>query len=414
MALLDTFDAYAREWAVTILIGLGAIAAALIALAVAKIVLRRLARFSLVLRLILERTSAPANLVVPLAVLQVVLGAAPEDLPALASVSLITGLLLIVSLTWFALRAVDALAQAIVRTHPTNVSDNLEARRVQTQTRVLARTVMFVVLVIGFGAALMTFPGVRQIGASLLASAGVAGLVAGIAARPVLGNLIAGLQIALTQPLRLDDVVIIEGEWGRIEEITATYVVVKVWDERRLVVPLQWVIEHPFQNWTRRDTQLLGTVMLWIDYRVALAPLRAELERVCESAPEWDGRVALLQVVDTNERAMQVRALVSAVNASKSWDLRCRVREALIDFLQRQEPDALPRIRAELTQAERAPRRSEPQVPPTRAGVGHSTAIEHPEHGGQHAPPPPKEGEETGVAREGDGQARDKIAASRP
>jgi small-conductance mechanosensitive channel len=320
----------------------------------------------------------------------------------------------IASLTWFAMRAIGALAQAIVQTHPTNVSDNLEARRVQTQTRVLARTVMFVVLVIGLGAGLMTFPGVRQIGASLLASAGVAGLVAGIAARPVLGNLIAGLQIAMTQPLRLDDVVIIEGEWGRIEEITATYVVVKVWDERRLVVPLQWVIEHPFQNWTRREAQLLGAVMLWIDYRVALAPLRAELERICASAPEWDGRVALLQVVDTNERAMQVRALVSAANASKSWDLRCRVREALIDFLQRQEPDALPRIRAELSQAERAPRRTEPQVPPVRAGVGHSTAIEHPEHGGQHAPPLPKEGEGRAAAREGKIEARDKIAASRP
>ena len=309
----------------------------------------------------------------------------------------IAGLLLIASLTWFAMRAVGALAQAIVQTHPTNVSDNLEARRVQTQTRVLARTVMLVVLVIGVGAALMTFPGVRQIGASLLASAGVAGLIAGIAARPVLGNLIAGLQIALTQPLRLDDVVIIEDEWGRIEEITATYVVVKIWDERRLIVPLQWVIEHPFQNWTRREAELLGTVMLWIDYRVALEPLRAELERVCAAAPEWDKRVALLQVVDTNERAMQVRALVSASNASKTWDLRCRVREALIDFLQRQEPDALPRIRAELSQAGQVPRRAAPHAPPTRAGVGHSTAIEQPEHAGRHAPPPPKEGSEETV-----------------
>lgn len=401
MQLFDVFGAYGREWMATALLALAVVTAALIALTAAKLVLRRLARFSVLLRVVLERTSAPANLVVPLAALQVVLGAAPDDLRGITSITRITGLLLITSLTWFAIRAIGALAQTIVQTHPTNVSNNLEARRVQTQTRVLARTVMFVVLVIGLGAALMTFPGVRQIGASLLASAGVAGLVAGIAARPVLGNLIAGLQIALTQPLRIDDVVIIEGEWGRIEEITATYVVVKIWDERRLVVPLQWVIEHPFQNWTRRQAELLGTVLLWLDYRVALAPLRAELERVCAAAPEWDGRVALLQVVDTNERAMQVRALVSAANASKNWDLRCRVREALVDFLQRQEPDALPRIRAELSQAERIAGRTEPRVPPTRAGVGHSTAIEHPEHRGQHAPPPRKEGEEEAAAQEG-------------
>ena len=411
--LLDLLGAYGREWAPTALLASIAAIAALIALAIGKVVLRRLARFSALLRTLLARTSGPAQMVVPLAAVQVVLAAAPGDLHGLALLARMTGLLLIVGMTWFAMRAVGALAQAIVQTHPTNVSDNLEARRVQTQTRVLARTVMFVVLVIGLGAALMTFPGVRQIGASLLASAGVAGLVAGIAARPVLGNLIAGLQIALTQPLRLDDVVIIEGEWGRIEEITATYVVVKIWDERRLVVPLQWVIEHPFQNWTRRESQLLGSVMLWIDYRVALAPLRAELERVCAGASEWDRRVALLQVVDTNERAMQIRVLVSAANASKSWDLRCRVREALIDFLQRQNPEALPRVRAEFSRAEWSARRAEPPGTPAKAGVGHSTAIEHPEHGGQHAPPPPKEGDEQAAPRQAR-TARDKIAASRP
>jgi small-conductance mechanosensitive channel len=391
MNFVATLGDYGRDWASTALLGAIAVVAALVALAIAKSVLNRLARFSVLLRILLKRTNGPAQLVVPLAALQIVLSAAPGDLYGLASVTRITALLLVVALTWFALRAIGAFAQAIVELHPTNVSDNLEARRVQTQTRVLARTVMFVVLVIGVGAALMTFPAVRQIGASLLASAGVAGLVAGIAARPVLGNLIAGLQIALTQPVRLDDVVIVEGEWGRIEEITATYVVIKIWDERRLVVPLQWMIEHPFQNWTRRQTQLLGTVLLWIDYRVALAPLRAELERVCADAPEWDGRVALLQVVDTNERAMQVRALVSAANASKSWDLRCRVREALIDFLQRQEPDALPRIRTEIERRERTPRHKPSSPPPRKAGVGDSTAIEHPEHGGQHAPPPPKD-----------------------
>jgi len=206
----------------------------------------------------------------------------------------------------------------------------------------------------------------------------------------VLGSLIAGLQIALTQPIRLDDVVIIEGEWGRIEEITATYVVVKIWDERRLVVPLQWVIEHPFENWTRREAQLFGTVFLWLDYRVPLAPLRAELERVCDSAPEWDGRVALLQVVETSERAMQVRALVSSADASKGWDLRCRVREALIDFLQRQVPDGLPRLRAEIEEAEKRPVAHKPAPPPVHPGRGDTSSIRRPEHPGMHAPAPQK------------------------
>jgi len=288
---------------------------------------------------------------------------------------------LIAAFTWLAMRAVRAGGEAVIRLHPANVGDNLQARRVQTQSRVLTRTLMFFVLLIGAAAALMTFPGMRQIGASLLASAGVAGLVAGIAARPVLANLIAGLQIALTQPIRLDDVVIMEGEWGRIEEITATYVVVKIWDERRLIVPLQHVIEHPFQNWTRTGSQLLGTVFLWLDYRVPIAPLRAELKRICEAAPEWDGRVALIQVTDTSERGIQLRALVSTPDASTGWDLRCRVREALLDFLQREYPEALPRLRAEVEQMEKqADSRRPPSPPPLAAGKGDSSAIKKPGH----------------------------------
>jgi hypothetical protein len=166
--------------------------------------------------------------------------------------------------------------------------------------------------VIGFALALLTFPEVRSVGAGLLASAGVVGIVAGIAAKPIFGNLLAGLQIALTQPIRLDDVVIVEGEWGRIEEIGRTFVVVAIWDQRRLVVPLQYFIEKPFQNWTRTSANLLGTAFLWVDYGMPLAPLRAELERICRSAREWDGRVCLIQVTDASERAMQLRVLVSA------------------------------------------------------------------------------------------------------
>ena len=247
-----------------------------------------------------------------------------------------------------AVRVVGAGSEVLMQLSSGSADDELQARRIRTETRVLARTIKFFIVLIGVASALMTFPDMRHVGTSLLASAGVVGIVAGIAARPVFGNLIAGLQIGLTQPLRLDDVVIIENEWGVIEEINATYIVVKIWDERRLVVPLEWVIQKPFQNWTRTGSQLLGTVFLWVDYRTAIAPLRVELERVCKAAPEWDGRVAMIQVTDANERAVQIRALVSAADAGKAWDLRCRVREALIDYLQRECPDALPRLRAEV------------------------------------------------------------------
>ena len=254
---------------------------------------------------------------------------------------------LIAAVTWLAARAILALEEAILNGHPTDVEDNLQARRIHTQTRVLARILIFAVGLVGFSLILMTFPSVRQLGASLLASAGIVGLVTGLAARPVLGNLIAGLQLALAQPIRLDDVVIVEGQWGRIEEITLAYVVIRTWDDRRLVVPLQYFIEHPFENWTRSTSRLLGTVELFADYRVPVDVLRAELERIVRQAKEWDGRVCLLQVTDVTEHAVKVRALVSAADSGRAWDLRCRVREALLAFLQREHPHCLPRLRTE-------------------------------------------------------------------
>ncbi|HEX2829632.1 MAG TPA: mechanosensitive ion channel family protein [Burkholderiales bacterium] len=375
----DLLD-YTYPWLTVAILGTVGAVVAVAAQHIAYAVLRRIARFSVIASTVVEFTAAPARLAAPLLAFVLVLSGAPEDLPARALAERAVTMTLIAALTWMALRAVGAVGEAIVRLHPATVTDNLQARRIQTQTRVLTRTVKFFVLIVGGAALLMTLPGMRQVGASLLASAGVVGVVGGIAARPVFGNLIAGLQIALTQPIRLDDVVIMENEWGRIEEITATYVVVKIWDERRLVVPLEWIIQHPFQNWTRTGSQLLGTVYLWVDYRVPLAPLRAELERVCEAAPEWDRRVCMIQVTEANERAVQIRALVSAGDASLAWDLRCRVREALIDFLQREHPDALPRMRAELDRAEHDTAHPAAAPPPVRAGKGDSSAIKKPSH----------------------------------
>jgi small-conductance mechanosensitive channel len=231
---------------------------------------------------------------------------------------------------------------------------------------VLARVAMGGLLCLGLASVLMTFPTVRQLGATLLASAGVLGIVAGIAAKPVFGNLIAGLQIALAQPIRLDDVVIVEGEWGRIEEITSTYVVVRIWDERRMVVPLVWFIENPFQNWTRSSAQLIGSVFLWLDYRTPMEALRAELQRICDTDPRWDGRVCIAQVTETDNRSMQVRCLVSSGNSGDAFDLRCAVRERLIDFLQREYPQSLPVLRTGVAPVPtRAPSRTpaEPELP---------------------------------------------------
>lgn len=262
-----------------------------------------------------------------------------------------TALALIATLTWFGVRCVSAVSDTIIELHPVDNADNLQARRVQTQTKVLAKSIMVMLVLLGSGAALMTLPMLRQIGTSLLASAGVAGLVVGFAAKPVLGNLLAGLQIALTQPIRLEDVVIIENEWGWIEEITGTYVVVRIWDQRRLVIPLQWFIENPFQNWTRTSSEILGTVLLWVDYRLPLEPVRKEADRICRNAPEWDERLCLIQVVEAGTQSMQLRVLVSAADAGRSWDLRCRVREGLISYIQDRYPEFLPRTRAEISDA---------------------------------------------------------------
>lgn len=292
------------------------------------------------------RTSA--EWLLPIFFIHLVLQGAPDDAPWIAAAQRLSGLLLIAGLTWLVSNAIRGVAQGVIAANPTTVADNLAARRIHTQTRVLARTLQGTVVLIGLALMLMTFPAARQIGASLLASAGVVGLVAGFAARPVLGNLIAGLQIGLSQPIRLDDVVIVENEWGVIEEITGTYVVVRIWDQRRLIVPLQYWIEKPFQNWTRSSSELIGTVFLWVDYRMPLAPLRAELQRLCEASVHWDKRVAMIQVTEAGQQAMQLRCLVTSASASASWDLRCEVREGLLDFMQRAYLQYLPMQRAEV------------------------------------------------------------------
>lgn len=294
---------------------------------------------------IVQVIATPAAVALPLLFLSIAVRATPLPADWIARIQHWLGIGCLLCLTWLAVRAVGAVERRILREHPVEIADNLRARRVQTQARVLSRIVQGGIILLGVSVALMTFPPIRQLGTALLASAGILGLAAGIAAKPVFGNLIAGLQIALAQPIRLDDVVIVEGEWGRIEEIGSTCVVVRIWDERRLVVPLQWFIENPFQNWTRTTSQLLGPAFLWLDYRTPMAEVRDALQRICESDERWDGRVCVAQVTDADQRAIQIRLLVSARNSGDLFDLRCAVRERMIEFLNASHPYALPRLR---------------------------------------------------------------------
>ncbi|HET6806962.1 MAG TPA: mechanosensitive ion channel family protein [Frateuria sp.] len=334
-------------------LGVTVIVALLVAIVVHRLVRALLWRLSdghPMAREMLRQARAPMGWLVPLLVLVVALRTRPEagQLHIAGAVEQLLVIALIAVATWLGVRCINAVEFFFSRRFPVDTENNLRARRVLTQARVLGRTGTVLLILIGLAACLMMIPGVRQIGTSLLASAGLAGLAVGLAAKPVLSNLIAGLQIAITQPIRLDDVVIIEGEWGRIEEITGTYVVVRIWDERRLVVPLNWFMENPFQNWTRTSSQLIGTVFLWLDYRVPLEPLREEVKRLCKEAPQWDGRVCVLQVTDTTDRTLQIRILASSADSGSNFDLRCHVREGMLTFVQKHYPESLPRMRAEL------------------------------------------------------------------
>jgi small-conductance mechanosensitive channel len=352
-------------WGHLALLGLLALLLALLAHRIGRRIVFRIARHAQVLDAVVHRLDRPLQWVLPLVALQLVWQGAPDEMRAIDSVRHLNGILLIAAVTWAAIGAVQGVADAMARLHPADVADNLHARRLLTQTRVLSRTASGLILFAGLAMILMTFPRARQLGASLLASAGVAGLVAGIAARSVFSNLLAGLQIALAQPLRIDDVLIVEGEWGRVEEITGTYVVLKLWDERRLIVPLQWFIEHPFQNWTRTTAQIVGSVFLWVDYRTDVDAVRAEAKRLVATSSDWDQRVCVLQVVETSERAMQLRLIVSSGSSGQNWDLRCFLREGLIRFLKEHQPEALPRVHAELHRTT-----TPPATPPTGATGG--------------------------------------------
>jgi len=350
--MLESIKAALSAWLLPGASALLALLATYAAYRVALALTRRFTRSKAVPRIFLDAAARALGVVLCLLVLNGVLEAAPEDLPLLAELQHVATLLLILSLTWAGVRCTSAIGDVIVTLNPVMGDEWKRARKVETQTRFLVRGLNILIVIVGLGSALMTFEGVRHVGGSLLASAGVGGIILGFAARPVLGNLLAGMQIALTQPFRIDDVLRVQDEWCWVEEVTATYVVLRIWDVRRLIVPLQWFIENPFQNWSRNTADMMGTVYLWLDYAIPVEPLREEFGRLLRQAPQWDGKTETVQVTDSSEQALQIRFLMSATDSSRAWDLRCSVREGLVAFVQRRYPEYLPRVRARLVDSQ--------------------------------------------------------------
>ena len=298
--------------------------------------------------LILRKTKGPAAFAAVMVALSLALQLGPISGSAADALTRLMQVAFIALVTWVAIVSADIFGSIYLRRLRLDVEDNLLARKHVTQIRILKRALVTIIGLIGVASALMTFDQVRQLGVSLFASAGVAGLAVGLAARPRLTSLIAGVQIAITQPIRIQDAVIVEGEYGTIEEISSTYVVVQLWDWRRMILPLNYFIEKPFQNWTRDTSSLIGAVMIYVDYCADVGAIRRKLEEIVKTTPLWDGRVVNLQVSDATEVSIQLRALVSARSAPAAWDLRCFVREALIAFIGSELAPSLPRGRRQL------------------------------------------------------------------
>jgi len=296
----------------------------------------------------LSHLRAPLHMLIPATCIAIVLPFVRLPQQILSLLIHLVNLWIIGTTGWMLIRIVFMIQDMVLSRYQLDVKDNLEARRVYTQIRVIQRILIVIILFVTLAIMLLTFDKVRQIGVSLLASAGIIGIILGFAAQKTLGNLLAGIQIAIAQPIRLDDVVIVENEWGWIEEITLTYVVMRIWDLRRLIIPISYFIEKPFQNWTRISADLLGTVYLYADYTIPIEAIRQELFRILEKSEYWDGKVKGLQVTNTTERIVELRALMSAADSPTAWNLRCEVRENLLTFIQKNYPENLPQMRVAL------------------------------------------------------------------
>lgn len=320
------------------------IAVALLLHALAFRILRRIARASLsdADNMVVKRLARPTRY----AFVAIGIVLAARELPALDAVwSRFAGFIMPLLTGWVAVAVLHAFVDAMILRSDITVEDNRSARRRRTRLAILSRIGTFLIVFLTIAGMLASVPGVREIGVTLMASAGLAALAVGAAAQPALKALIAGFQMAMTEPISIDDVVILDGEWGRIEDIRTTYVVVRLWDDRRLVVPSNRFLEETFQNWTKTTSQLLGTVMLYLDHATDVAPIREEYTRQIKAHPLWDKRSQVLQVTDCREETIEVRLLMSARDGPSLFDLRCDIRESMLDWIRREMPEALPRNR---------------------------------------------------------------------
>lgn len=332
----------------TVAVTVAAVAIALAVVEVVHRVIRRLGKRSVLLRELTEHAHRPFQVAVVLVACQAAVRSSAGEFPGRAVVLHLLVLAAIAGFAWLVAALLLVSEDLALARFRTDVPDNRRARKLHTQVVMLRRLTVAGIVVLTAGVMLMTFPHVRTVGASVLASAGVIGVVAALAAQSVLGNVFAGLQLTFSDAVRLDDVVVVEGEWGRVEELTLSYVVVQVWDDRRLILPTSYFTTKPFQNWTRTRAAVLGTAEFDLDWSVPVTEMREELRRFVEGSELWDGRVCVLQVTEATGGMIQVRALVSAADAPTLWDLRCLVREHLVDWIRQHHPDALPRMRADL------------------------------------------------------------------
>ena len=338
---------FVPEWLVGLCLVIGTIFIALFVHGIAaRITKRALGERWPAVTLLLQRIAGPARLALCLAAVALVLPLAPLNDVLREQLRHFFIVAVIALIGWITVRAVDIGAARYLQRFRLDTDENFLARKHVTQVRVFKRVIDTLIIIIAVSTALMTFESVKQYGVSLFASAGAAGLILGLAARPLLSNLIAGVQIAITQPIRIEDAVIIENEWGWVEDIASTYVVIRLWDWRRMVVPLSYFIERPFQNWTRDTQSLIGAIAFHVDYCTDVSKIRQRLEQAVRESKLWDGAVVNLQVIEASPRAIELRALVSARSAPQSWDLRCEIREKLLAFIREEMPEAFPRERA--------------------------------------------------------------------
>jgi small-conductance mechanosensitive channel len=300
------------------------------------------------IRSILKRLGRPVNYFLPILVLNMVLPLMELRPREAKNIGSTVEVLLIISFGYILIGVVKVLEDYIVHAYDLRKSDNLRERKIRTQLQFLRKLSISLIVILVICAVLLSFESLRKIGTGLLTGVGVGGIIVGFAAQRSLGNFLAGLQIAFTQPIRIDDVLIVEGEWGRVEEITLTYVVVGIWDQRKLILPINYFIEKPFQNWTRTGSAILGTVFLYMDYSAPVEAIREEFFRIVEDHPLWDKRVKVLHITNATERTMEIRLLISASSSGRAFDLRCDLREKMITFIQQNYPDSLPRERVTL------------------------------------------------------------------